>query len=243
MVILGACFALAVVTPPASWPMRAGFGGFVGSLLASEGARLVTLLPVGLQSWFTLGLGGAAAAVRSLGDDRAVVHRREPTEWFSLARRTVTGLWSGTRLGFKGGLAGGRALGGGLGAARQAAAKGLDGARRRIEPSLGWGGADDDTDEPQGGGARDGKPAVERREPKGNDRETETTGFSPVPTAPVAPVFDTPRAKSQKKEAARGKQNTNRQATLALGSDEGGFVRLPRPPGGARPARRDQRSR
>ena len=225
MVILGACFALAVVTPPASWPMRAGFGGFVGSLLASEGARLVTLLPVGLQSWFTLGLGGAAAAVGALS---AMIGLwcigASRTEWFSLARRTVTGLWSGTRLGFKGGLAGGRALGGGLGAARQAAAKGLDGARRRIEPSLGWGGADDDTDEPQGGGARDGKPAVERREPKGNDRETETTGFSPVPTAPVAPVFDTPRAKSQKKEAARGKQNTNRQATLALGSDEGGFV-------------------
>ncbi len=225
MVILGSCFALAVITPPDTWPLRAGMGGFVGNLLASEGTRLVDLMPVSLQSWLTFGLGGAAAVVGTLSALAGLwCIGASRTEWFSLGRHGVTGLWAGTKLGVKGGLAGGRALGGGLGVARQAAAKGIDGARRRIEPQLRWsGGPDAATAENRSSTDRaEGKRATVQRQSLGRDDMEPDAEIEPA--APSAPVFDAPRPKRQKKESAKGKDAGGRQTSLALGADEGDFV-------------------
>jgi S-DNA-T family DNA segregation ATPase FtsK/SpoIIIE len=119
--------ALALITPPAAWPLRAGLGGFLGPLtlspagaFASQLAPVGGLLPVALLS----GLMAIAAGLWSAGIGVIDAIRG----MIGLFRHAATGAASGARMGARGAGAGVR-LGARLGA-------GFSAGMRRKEPRL-----------------------------------------------------------------------------------------------------------
>ncbi|MCH2393358.1 FtsK/SpoIIIE family DNA translocase [Oceanibaculum sp.] len=147
--LLLAAMALAVVTPPAGWPLVSGLGGFTGTLLLAKAGGLLPLLGASVE----LALVGLAAGLLSallllytLGFSLR--------EWWALMRRSARMAWAGGALTYRGAAASGR-LGGRLGGA--AAKAGYDLARKglRQEPSLKGNALSRDRAAARGGGDED----------------------------------------------------------------------------------------
>ena len=127
--------ALALITPPAAWPLRAGLGGFLGPLtLSPAGAFASQLAPVGgllpvalLSGLMAIAAGLWSAGIGVIDAIRGVI---------GLFRHAATGAASGARMGARGAGAGVR-LGARLGA-------GFSAGMRRKEPRLN---NDDDGDD------------------------------------------------------------------------------------------------
>ena len=131
--------ALALITPPDSWPLRAGLGGFLGPImLTPAGAFAAQLAPIGgllpiavLSGLMAVAAGLWSAGIGLLDAIRSVI---------GLFRHAATGAASGARMGARGAEAGVR-LGVRLGS-------GFSAGMRRKEPRLnGNDDGDDDEDE------------------------------------------------------------------------------------------------
>ena len=194
--------ALALITPPASWPLRAGLGGFLGPImLTPAGAFATQLAPVGglLPVAILSGLLALAAGLWSAGIGLMDAARG----LFSLFRHAATGAASGARLGARGAEAGvrlGVRLGSGLGSA----------ARR--EPRLN-GGDDDDGDD-------------EDEVPWRDDRTKEPDApRQAVRAAKAAAVRDPePSVRRVEKPASTPKPRQATQRQFDLGSHDGSYI-------------------
>ncbi|WP_420402879.1 DNA translocase FtsK [Nisaea sp.] len=127
--LIAGCLALAVLPVPDGWPLRAGLGGAVGTLVLTKISTLGLLAALDAL-WIGLGAGLLAVSLL-LWTFGAAWH-----EWLALARGAGRGVGTAAALGAKGGVLGGRALGSGLEATANLARKGFDSVGRR-EPSLG----------------------------------------------------------------------------------------------------------
>ncbi|WP_193185169.1 DNA translocase FtsK [Nisaea sediminum] len=126
--LIAGCLALSVLPVPEDWPLRAGLGGAVGTLVLTKISALGLLAALD-----ALWIGAAAGllAVSLLLWTFGASWR----EWLALARGAGRGVGTAAALGAKGGALGGRALGSGLEATANLARKGFDSVGRR-EPSL-----------------------------------------------------------------------------------------------------------
>lgn len=126
--LIAGCLALSVLPVPESWPLRAGLGGAVGTLVLTKISALGVL--AALDAVWIGAVSGLPALALLLWTFGASWR-----EWLSLARGAGRGVGTAAALGAKGGALGGRALGSGLEATANLARKGFDSVGRR-EPSL-----------------------------------------------------------------------------------------------------------
>ncbi|UUX52231.1 DNA translocase FtsK 4TM domain-containing protein [Nisaea acidiphila] len=126
--LIAGCLALSVLPVPESWPLRAGLGGAVGTLV------LTKISALGVLAAFDAVWIGAVAGLPALGL-LLWTFGASWREWLALARGAGRGVGTAAALGAKGGALGGRALGSGLEATASLARKGFDSVGRK-EPSL-----------------------------------------------------------------------------------------------------------
>ncbi|MDF1794288.1 MAG: DNA translocase FtsK 4TM domain-containing protein [Thalassobaculaceae bacterium] len=197
--------ALALIAPPAAWPLRAGLGGFLGPIVLSPAgafapqlAVLGGLLPVAGLS----GLLAVAAALWSAGMGLMEAGRG----LIGLLRHTLSGAATGARIGARGAGAGIR-LGARLGS-------GFGSGVRRFEPRLTPRGDDDadhadEDDLPWSAGAADKTPAP---------RQAVRAAKAAADRAPE------PSQRRVEKPVAKAKPRAATQRQLDLGSNDGSYI-------------------
>jgi len=195
--------ALAVVTPPVSWPLRAGLGGFLGPLVLSPAGAFAPHLSAvgGLLTVATVsGVLALVAAVWSAGLGVVEALRGLGT----LLRRSAVAAAGGLRLGARGAGAGLR-LGAQLGA-------GIGSGVRRLEPRLSGGGPDDEEDPDDTDGRQTEAKAAAQAAAEA-PREAVRAAKAAASRAPAAKRVEKPA------QTARPRAATQRQ--LDLGAAEG----------------------
>ena len=192
--------ALALITPPAAWPLRAGLGGFLGPImLTPAGAVAAQLAPIGgllpvaiLSGLLALAAGLWSAGIGLIEAIRGVI---------GLFRHAASGAASGARMGARGAEAGVR-LGARLGA-------GFSAGVRRKEPRLDGGdGEDDEGDVPW---------KEERRE-----TEAPRQAVRAAKAAADRPAEPSMRRVEKPAKTAKPRQATQRQ--FDLGPNDGSYV-------------------
>ncbi len=126
--ILAGAIAMAAIPAPEAWPLRAGLGGFAGTLLQTGIGDLIAMTGVESKAWM-IGAGAAAVFIAALTPALALRWR----DW-------IFGLFAFVRSGFRGARAIGRWLFGrsarARGVARPARAGRTGKKPARIEPSI-----------------------------------------------------------------------------------------------------------
>ncbi len=190
-----ACAAVALITPPAAWPLRAGLGGFLGPLMLSPaGAVAPALAPVGglLPVAGLSGILALAAALWSAG-----VGVLDAARWSLLAvGRLFRFLFTGARLGARGAQAGAQA------GARIGAGVLRRGTTPRREPGFGRGPLEDDR-----------TPG----EPEAPEGPLEPAADTPLPPVRVGE----PAARRVEKPAKPARRQPNPQRKLDPGTEDG----------------------